>query len=58
MLQVFHTDEHKVVYPAGLNIVSYNTVDCAMEFFSTLEESLEITCLAVSPLRRYLAVSM
>ena len=28
--QLFHVEEHKVVYPAGHNIVSYNTEDKIM----------------------------
>lgn len=56
-IQVFHTDEFKIIYPAGLSIVSYGTVDHTMDFFAALEASKEITCFTISPLRRYAAVA-
>jgi WD40 repeat protein len=55
--QVFHVDEHKVVYPAGHNIITYNIEDKLMQYYPSLENTTAITCVAISPQRRYLAVA-
>lgn len=54
---ISHLDEHRVLYPAGHNVVLYNTDDRDMSFFPGLEGSLGITCMAVCPRRRFLAVA-
>ena len=54
--QVFHVDEHKVVYPAGHNVVTYNIEDKLMQYYPSLETTTEITHMSISPTRRYLAV--
>jgi hypothetical protein len=54
--QVFHVDELKVVYPAGHNVVTYNVEDRTMAYYPGDESSIEITVMAISPMRRYLAV--
>lgn len=54
---ISHVDEHKVIYAAGNYVVTYNTEDKLMQFYSGSETTLGITCLALSPLRRYLAVA-
>jgi WD40 repeat protein len=55
--QIVNADEHRVIYPAGHNIVMYNTEDKGMSFFPGLEGSQGFTCLALSPSKRYLAVA-
>lgn len=54
---VFHIDEQKIIYTAGHNVVIYNTEDKLMQFFPGLDISLGITSIALSPLRRHLAVA-
>jgi hypothetical protein len=48
---------HKVVYAAGNYVVTYNTEDRLMQFYSGSETTLGITCLELSPLKGYLAVA-
>ena len=52
-----HVEEHKVIYTAGHNVVLFNTEDKTMYFFSGQEGSLGITSIALSPLKRYLAIA-
>jgi WD40 repeat protein len=54
---VIHVEEHKILYTAGHNVVLYNTEDKTMYFFSGQEGTLGITSVALSPLKRYLAVA-
>ena len=54
---VFHLDEQKVVYTAGHNIVIYNPEEKQQQFFPGLNNSLGITAITLSPMRRHLAVA-
>jgi len=54
---VQHIDEHKVVYPAGHNLVIFNMEDSSQHFFQGTEKSYGITAIAVSPLKKLLAVA-
>jgi hypothetical protein len=44
------------VYPAGHNLVIYNLDDKTQTFLSGFEGTNAITCMSLSPSRRYLAV--
>ncbi|XP_037831258.1 cilia- and flagella-associated protein 57 isoform X3 [Kryptolebias marmoratus] len=50
-------DEQTVVYPSGASCVSHNIVQRCQRFISVSEKSQGICALALSPSRRYLAVS-
>jgi WD40 repeat protein len=50
-------DEQNVIYPAGANIVLYNTDLKTQRFISAGEGAGKFTAMAVSPNRRYIAVA-
>jgi hypothetical protein len=50
-------DEQNIVYPAGANIVIYNTDLKTQKFIPAGEGSGKFTSMTVSPNRRYLAVA-
>jgi len=52
----FH-DENQVIYCAGHNTVQYFTEHKAQRFFPGSDGALGITCLTVSPSKRYLAIA-
>ena len=52
-----HVEEHKILYTAGHNVVLFNTEDKTMTFFSGQEGTLGITSVALSPLKRFLAIA-
>lgn len=54
---VFHIDEQKVIYTAGHNVVIYSPEEKQQQFFPGLANSLGITAITLSPLRRHLAVA-
>ena len=54
---VFHIDEQKVIYTAGHNVVIYSPEEKQQQFFPGLSNSLGITAITLSPLRRHLAVA-
>jgi hypothetical protein len=54
---IHYADENKVVYPVGHTTVIYDIDHKFQRFFSGTEGAVEITCVAMSPNRRYLAVS-
>ncbi|XP_042564894.1 cilia- and flagella-associated protein 57 [Clupea harengus] len=50
-------DEHTVLFPSGNNCVRYNIDRKCQKFIPGLEKSLGMYALAISPNKRYLAVS-
>jgi hypothetical protein len=50
-------DENTVCYPVGHNIVLYNTEDKSQKYISGVEGSLEITAMALTRNKKYLAVA-
>jgi hypothetical protein len=54
---VWYLDDQNIVYPAGNNIVVYDTVHRAQKFIAGNEKSGGITAVAVSPNKRYVAVA-
>jgi hypothetical protein len=49
---IHHADESVVAYPAGHNIVIYNSEDRKQKFIHGTEESEGITALAMAPSKR------
>ena len=49
-------DEQNIVYPVGSNIVVYNTESKTQKFINVTEAHEEITSVAISPNKKYLAV--
>ncbi|KAG5841540.1 hypothetical protein ANANG_G00200590 [Anguilla anguilla] len=54
---ICYIDEQTVIFPAGNNCVRYNLDEQSQKFIPGLEKSLGLQSLALSPDRRYLAVS-
>lgn len=54
---VVHLDDHRVLYTAGHNVVTYNRDDRQMQVHSALQGSWGISCLALCLRKRYLAVA-
>ena len=54
---IFQIDEHRIIYPAGHNVVVYHNDDQPMEFYQAHEGSFGITAMTVCPTRRFLAVA-
>ncbi|VDO59646.1 unnamed protein product [Schistosoma margrebowiei] len=50
-------DDQTIVYPCGSNLVLYNLEQKTQKFIAGLEKSEGMTALAISPNRRYIAVS-
>ena len=48
--------DHHIIYPCGHNVVIYNMEDKSQVFIPGIEGTEGITCLAVSPSHRFLAV--
>eukprot|EP00397_Hematodinium_sp_SG-2012_P002542 GEMP01002549.1.p1 GENE.GEMP01002549.1~~GEMP01002549.1.p1 ORF type:complete len:1215 (+),score=317.57 GEMP01002549.1:306-3950(+) len=53
---VHYVDETQLLYPAGHNTVLYNTEQKTQRLFPGTPDAESITCLALSPNKRYLAV--
>merc|ERR550514_538522 len=54
---VHFAEETQIIYPAGHNTILYYTDQKMQRFFNGIEGTDEITCLAVSPSKRFLAVA-
>ena len=54
---ICYLDEQTVLYPAGSNVVIFNTEQKTQKFIPGTEKSEGITALAVSPNRKYVAVA-
>jgi len=54
---VHYAEENQVIYPAGHNTILYYTDHKTQRFFPGVEGTDGITCLAVSPSKRYLAIA-
>ncbi|KAJ8285212.1 hypothetical protein GJAV_G00023590 [Gymnothorax javanicus] len=54
---ICYVDEQTVIYPAGNNLVRYNLDERSQKFIPGTEKSRGMVALAISPDRRYLAVS-
>eukprot|EP00747_Dinoflagellata_sp_TGD_P106608 gnl/TRDRNA2_/TRDRNA2_169896_c2_seq1.p1 gnl/TRDRNA2_/TRDRNA2_169896_c2~~gnl/TRDRNA2_/TRDRNA2_169896_c2_seq1.p1 ORF type:complete len:1270 (+),score=343.39 gnl/TRDRNA2_/TRDRNA2_169896_c2_seq1:135-3944(+) len=52
-----YAEEMQIIYPAGANTVLYHTDQKNQKFFPAEIDADGITCLAVNPSRRYLAVA-
>ena len=54
---ICYLDEQTVLYPAGSNVIIFNTEQKFQKFIPGTEKSEGITALAVSPNRKYVAVA-
>ena len=54
---ICYLDEQTVLYPAGHNVVIFNTEQKTQRFISGTEKTEGITALAVSPNKKYVAVA-
>ncbi|CAH8577208.1 unnamed protein product [Schistosoma haematobium] len=54
---VVFLDDQTIVYPCGSNLVLYNLEQKTQKFIAGLEKSEGMTALAISPNRRYIALS-
>eukprot|EP00240_Pyramimonas_obovata_P000064 CAMPEP_0118921440 /NCGR_PEP_ID=MMETSP1169-20130426/720_1 /TAXON_ID=36882 /ORGANISM="Pyramimonas obovata, Strain CCMP722" /LENGTH=1196 /DNA_ID=CAMNT_0006862159 /DNA_START=210 /DNA_END=3800 /DNA_ORIENTATION=+ len=54
---VHYIDESTVIYPAGNNVVVYNTEQKKQKFIPATIDAEGITCLALSPNHKYLAIA-
>ena len=54
---VHYLDEQTVLYPAGHNVVIFNTEQKTQRFISGTEKTEGITAIAVSPNKKYVAVA-
>ena len=54
---IFQVDEHRIIYPAGHNVVVYHNDDQPMEFYPAHEGSFGITAMNICPTRKFLAVA-
>ena len=54
---VWYLDEQTVLYPAGHNIVIFNTEQKTQKFIAGTEKTEGITAMAVSPNKKYVAVA-
>jgi hypothetical protein len=52
-----HSDPNKIIYPGGHNIVVYNTENKHQQFWPGQPGTQKITCISLSPSKRYLAWS-
>lgn len=52
-----HQDPNKVIYPGGHNIVVFNTENKHQQFWPGQPGTQKITCISLSPSKRYLAWS-
>ncbi|EAS05472.2 WD40 domain protein (macronuclear) [Tetrahymena thermophila SB210] len=55
---LYFLDEEKIIYPAGYNIVQYNIQDKTQVYYQGLTDYRGISCIELSPLRRWLAVGL
>jgi len=53
---LFFLDDHRVIYPAGHNVVVYNVEDKSQAYFHGKDNFLGISAISLSPLRKYLAI--
>ncbi|EWS71110.1 WD40 domain protein (macronuclear) [Tetrahymena thermophila SB210] len=53
----FH-DEDRIIYPAGYNVVLHDLNDKSQHYYQGTNEYRGISCLALSPLKRYLALGV
>jgi WD40 repeat protein len=53
---IFLLEDHRVVYPAGHNVVVYNMEDKSQYFYAGSEGSEGITAITVSPGKKYIAI--
>ena len=54
---VWFLDESKLLYPAGHNVVIYDTENKSQKFIHRLDNTAAITAITVSPCKRFLAVA-
>ncbi|EGR33091.1 WD repeat protein [Ichthyophthirius multifiliis] len=54
---LFH-DEERIIYPAGYNIVLYDLQDKSQHYYQGTNEYRGISCVCLSPLKRYLALGV
>ncbi|ESO94501.1 hypothetical protein LOTGIDRAFT_118162 [Lottia gigantea] len=54
---ICYHDEQTIVYPAGANCILYNIDQKTQKFIPGTDKSDGMTCLAVSPNRRYIAIA-
>lgn len=54
---ICYLDEQTVLYPAGHNVVIFNTEQKTQRFISGTEKTEGITAIAVSPNKKYVAVA-
>eukprot|EP00033_Pygsuia_biforma_P003159 GCRY01003467.1.p1 GENE.GCRY01003467.1~~GCRY01003467.1.p1 ORF type:complete len:1179 (+),score=364.32 GCRY01003467.1:161-3697(+) len=52
-----YLDEQTLVYPAGHNVILYNTEQKTQKFIPGTEKSEGVTCLCISPNKRYVAIA-
>lgn len=53
---IYYQDEEKIIYPAGYHVVLQDLKDQSQLYYQGQAEFRGISCVALSPLRRYLAV--
>ena len=53
---VMFVEDNTVIYPCGHNVVVYNMADKSQRYIPGIEGSEGITCMALSPSRKFLAV--
>lgn len=54
---VHYVDETTVLFPAGHNVVLYNTEQKVQKFIPGTIDTSGITCLAISPNKKYVAIA-
>jgi hypothetical protein len=54
---VWFMDESRVIYPAGHNVIIYDTENKSQKFIHGSDNTLGISAICVSPCKRFLAVA-
>ncbi|KAH6584161.1 hypothetical protein BASA61_007631 [Batrachochytrium salamandrivorans] len=54
---IAYLDEQTIIYPAGANVVLYNTETKTQKFIPTVDKSGRMTAMAVSGIKRFLAIA-
>ena len=55
---LYFLDEEKIIYPAGHNVVQYQIQDKTQVYYQAPIEYRGISCIELSPLRRWLAIGL
>ncbi|OAJ36904.1 hypothetical protein BDEG_21008 [Batrachochytrium dendrobatidis JEL423] len=54
---IAYLDEQTIVYPAGSNVILYNTENKSQRFIQAIDKSEGMTAMAVGGIKRFLAIA-